>query len=85
MVSSAASGRSSTETVAGTVRRAGAEVSTADTHKDATVERDGMADDSSVSFWWVLLFVLLTLGVAAGAVLFVGGSLFGTSALILPV
>ncbi|UPV75815.1 hypothetical protein M0R89_07075 [Halorussus limi] len=34
-----------------------------------------MADDSSVPFWWVLIFVILTLGVAAGAVLFVGGQL----------
>jgi hypothetical protein len=61
------------------------EASTADTHKDSTVERVGMADDSSVSFWWILLFVLLTLGVAAGAVLFVGGDLFGTAGLILPI
>jgi hypothetical protein len=34
-----------------------------------------MADDSSVPFWWILLFVLLTLGAGAGAVLFVGGQL----------
>lgn len=34
-----------------------------------------MADDSSVSLWWVLLFVILTLAVGAGAVLFVGGDL----------
>lgn len=44
-----------------------------------------MADDTSVSFWWILLFVALTLGVAAGAVLYVGGGLFDTSGFLLPV
>ncbi|NHN60855.1 MULTISPECIES: hypothetical protein [Halorussus] len=45
-----------------------------------------MADDSSVSFWWVLLFVLLTLAVTAGAVLFVGGDLIvPPSGFVLPV
>lgn len=34
-----------------------------------------MADETSVSFWWILLFVLLALGAGAGAVLFVGGQL----------
>lgn len=34
-----------------------------------------MADDNSVSFWWIVLFVLLTLAVGAAAVLFVGGDL----------
>lgn len=34
-----------------------------------------MADDRSVSFWWVALFVILALGVGVGAVLFVGGDL----------
>jgi hypothetical protein len=34
-----------------------------------------MADSSSVPFWWILLFVILTLSVAAGAILFVGGQL----------
>lgn len=43
-----------------------------------------MADDNSVSFWWVLLFVILTLGVAAGAVFFVGGDLFAASGLVVP-
>lgn len=43
-----------------------------------------MADDNSVSFWWVLLFVILALGVAAGAIFFVGGDLFGTSGFIVP-
>ena len=38
-----------------------------------------MADDTSVSFWWILVFVVLTLAVGAGAILFVGGDLFGSS------
>ncbi|WP_275897440.1 hypothetical protein [Halorussus sp. MSC15.2] len=44
-----------------------------------------MADDSSVSLWWVLLFVLLTLAVAAGAVLFVGGNLLVPPEFVVPV
>lgn len=44
-----------------------------------------MADDSSVSLWWVLLFVLLTLAIAAGAVLFVGGDIVVPSAFVLPI
>lgn len=44
-----------------------------------------MADDSSVSFWWVLLFVLLALGVAAVAVLFVGGELIAPPGVVVPV
>jgi hypothetical protein len=44
-----------------------------------------MADDSSVSIWWVLLFVLLTLATAAGAVLFVGGDLVASPGLVVPV
>lgn len=44
-----------------------------------------MADDSSVSFWWILLFVLLTLAVGAGAVLFVGGDLIAPTGFALPV
>jgi hypothetical protein len=42
-----------------------------------------MADDSSVSFWWVLLFILLTLGVAAGAILFVGGDIVAFAGVVL--
>lgn len=34
-----------------------------------------MADESSISFWWILLFVVLTLGFAAWAILFVGGEI----------
>ncbi|MFC7081807.1 hypothetical protein [Halorussus caseinilyticus] len=44
-----------------------------------------MADDSSVSLWWVLLFVLLTLAVAAGAILFIGGNLVVPPGFVLPV
>jgi hypothetical protein len=43
-----------------------------------------MADDNSVSTWWVVLFVLLALGVAAGAIVFVGGDLFGASGFLAP-
>jgi hypothetical protein len=43
-----------------------------------------MADDSSVSLWWVLLFVLLALGVAAGAILFVGGDLITSAGFVFP-
>ncbi len=38
----------------------------------------GMAEEGSVPFWWIVLFVLLTLGFGAGAILFVGGDLFGS-------
>lgn len=44
-----------------------------------------MADDSSVSIWWILLFVLLTLAIGAGAVLFVGGNLIAPAQFLLPV
>lgn len=44
-----------------------------------------MADDSSVSFWWVVLFVVLALGVAAGAILFVGGDFTAATGLKLRV
>lgn len=43
-----------------------------------------MANDTSVSFWWILVFVLLTLALTAGAVLFVGGDLMGSSQFLLP-
>jgi hypothetical protein len=43
-----------------------------------------MADETSVSFWWILLFVLLALGVAAGAILFVGGDLVADAGFVLP-
>ncbi|WP_267905098.1 hypothetical protein [Halorussus halophilus] len=43
-----------------------------------------MADDSSVSFWWILLFILLALAVGAGAVLFVGGSLVTPPQFVVP-
>lgn len=44
-----------------------------------------MADDSSISFWWILLFVILALGVAAGAVLFVGGDLIAPPGFVVAV
>jgi hypothetical protein len=34
-----------------------------------------MADNESVSFWWVALFLLLALGLGAAAVFAVGGTL----------
>ena len=43
-----------------------------------------MANDTSVSFWWVLVFVLLALALGAGAVLFVGGNLMGSSQFLVP-
>lgn len=44
-----------------------------------------MADDTSVRFWWILVFVALALGVGAGAVLFVGGDLLGSPGFLVPV
>lgn len=44
-----------------------------------------MANDSSVSFWWILVFVLLALALSAGAVLFVGGDLIGSAQFLFPV
>lgn len=38
-----------------------------------------MADESSVPFWWILLFVALALGIAAGAVLLVGGEILAST------
>ena len=45
-----------------------------------------MAASESVSFWWIVLFLLLALGIAAVAVYAVGGSLVdtGTGALLPP-
>lgn len=37
-----------------------------------------MADDDSVSLWWVVVFVLLALSLGAGAVLYVGGDLLAS-------
>ncbi len=34
-----------------------------------------MADSDSVPFWWIVLFILLTLGAGIGAVAAVGGSI----------
>jgi len=43
-----------------------------------------MATDTSVPFWWVLVFVALALGAGAAAILFVGGDLLGSSGFLLP-
>lgn len=34
-----------------------------------------MAENGSVPFWWIVLFVLLALGAGIGAVSLVGGSI----------
>lgn len=42
-----------------------------------------MADSStSISLWWVLLFLVLALGAGAGIVLAVGGSLVASGAFL---
>lgn len=43
-----------------------------------------MANDTSVPFWWILLFVVLALALGAGAVAFVGGDLVGSSGFLVP-
>lgn len=35
-----------------------------------------MAEDGSVPFWWIVLFVLLALGAGIGSISLVGGSIF---------
>jgi ABC-type multidrug transport system permease subunit len=35
-----------------------------------------MAENGSVPFWWIVLFVLLALGAGLGSVFLVGGSIF---------
>ncbi|WP_323674405.1 hypothetical protein [Halorubellus sp. PRR65] len=37
-----------------------------------------MADDNSIPLSWILLFLVLVIGVGAGAVVFVGGSIMPT-------
>ena len=44
-----------------------------------------MAESTVVPFWWIVVFVILALGVAAGAILFVGGELVGSVGVLLPV
>jgi hypothetical protein len=39
-----------------------------------------MAENESIPFWWIALFVLLALGLGAAAVLAVGGSLIESGA-----
>jgi len=43
-----------------------------------------MATDTSVPFWWVLVFVALALGAGAAAILLVGGDLLGSSGFLVP-
>ena len=38
-------------------------------------------DDSSIPLSWIVIFLLLTLGLGAAAVLFVGGDLIATALL----
>jgi hypothetical protein len=38
-------------------------------------------DDSSIPLSWIIIFLLLTLGLGAAAVLFVGGDLIATTLL----
>lgn len=40
--------------------------------------------DPSIPLSWIVVFLLLTLGLAAAAVLFVGGSLTGGGGFLLP-
>jgi predicted secreted protein len=43
-----------------------------------------MADsDTSVPFWWVVLFLLLALGAGAFAIVSSGGSIVGSTAFLL--
>lgn len=35
-----------------------------------------MAENGSVPFWWIVVFVLLALGAGIGAISLVGGSIF---------
>ncbi len=42
-----------------------------------------MAASDSVSFWWIVLFLLLALGIAVIGVYAVGGSLVDTTAGVL--
>lgn len=37
-----------------------------------------MAANGSVPFWWIVVFLLVTLGAGIGAISFVGGSIFLT-------
>ena len=42
------------------------------------------AASDSVSFWWIALFLLLALGIAAAGVYAVGGSLIASPAVLAP-
>ncbi len=41
-----------------------------------------MANDDSVPFWWIVLFLLVALGLAYAGILYVGGSLSGATGFI---
>jgi hypothetical protein len=41
-----------------------------------------MADDDSVPFWWIVLFLLVALGLAYAGILYVGGSVSGAAGFI---
>lgn len=41
-----------------------------------------MANDDSVPFWWIVLFLLVALGLAYAGILYVGGSFSGTTGFI---
>jgi hypothetical protein len=41
-----------------------------------------MADDNSIPLSWILLFLVLVIGVGAGAVIFVGGSIMGSGSIV---
>jgi|GEM_PF-1032634 hypothetical protein len=43
-----------------------------------------MAEDNSIPLSWILLFVLLVVGVGAGAIFFVGGDLIGSAGVVAP-
>ncbi|WP_224270256.1 hypothetical protein [Haloprofundus salinisoli] len=43
-----------------------------------------MAEDETVPFWWVVLFLALALGAGAIAVTSVGGSLIDSTGVVLP-
>jgi hypothetical protein len=43
-----------------------------------------MAESDSPSFWWIVLFLLLALGLGAAAVQFAGGTLINSGGFVLP-
>ena len=43
-----------------------------------------MAEANSVSFWWIVMFLILALGIGAVAVYAVGGTLIQSGGVLLP-